>query len=323
TTPGMEKTDVLDILHSLAPKYKKVILIGYPPFLMDIIFEAKKFKINLQRLNLKFLFAGENFSERWRETILEMAHCKSELFDSVSIYGTADAEAIGHETPLSIFIRKKALSNKKFANEIFGDLPYVPTLVQYNPENVFFENVKGEIILTTKAGVPLVRYNIHDQGVPIPFESIFKLIKEFGFEPQVNRLGLAVWDSPFVLLAGRKDVSVTLYALNIYPENIKSGLEDAHVSRYLTGKFKAEVKLQDRQKSQKLHINVELAQGVRPSKTINDIVRFCIFENLIRSNSEYRKLYTIFGQKVMPKIILSIFGDSAFIVKKSKLKWTS
>ncbi|MBI2450751.1 MAG: phenylacetate--CoA ligase family protein [Parcubacteria group bacterium] len=320
-TPGIEKEDALSILKDFAPNFETVILAGYPPFLMDIIDEANQRKINLKKLNLRLLFAGENFSEKWRDVIHEMASMPKTLDRSVSIYGTADADILGHETPLSVFLRKKANINRNFAEAFFGKISFIPTLVQYYPMEKFFESVNGKLIFTSAAGIPLIRYNIQDTGKLISYSEAMKLIREFGFEKEIKKRGLDKWKLPFLTLGGRKDVSVTFYALNIYPENIKSGLEDDFVSKYLSGKFIASTKSVNKGKNQKLIIKVELARNTEPTENIKELAEQIIFEHLLKLNIEYRKLYSSISKKALPQIELIPFGDPIFQVKKSKHGW--
>lgn len=61
--------------------------------------------IDTASMNLKFILAGEVFSEEWRSMI--MRRCSISSSDIVAIYGTADAGILGCETPLSIELRIK------------------------------------------------------------------------------------------------------------------------------------------------------------------------------------------------------------------------
>jgi len=320
-TPGIEKEDTLAILRDFAPKFERVILAGYPPFLMDIITEAHNREIKIKRLHINLLLAGENFSEMWRKTIHGLTGIKDSLTGSVSIYGTADADMCGHESPLTIFIRKQADRNHAFAKDFFGDSSYIPTLVHYHPEVKFFEKVDGELLFTAKSGIPLVRYNIKDQGQLYEFSDVQKLLEAHGYGDDVKKQGLDRWKFPMLTLAGRKDVSVTFYALNVYPENIKAGLEDKLVSGFLTGKFIAQTKSLNHEKDQQLIIMAELARDIHPTKGRTKLLKEVIFQHLVKLNSEYRKLHASIGERALPHIELIAFGDPIFQVKKSKHRW--
>lgn len=320
-TPGIEKEDAISLLQDFAPNFEAVILAGYPPFLMDIIVEAKRRKINLKRLNMRLLFAGENFSEKWRGLIHKMAGISDGLRGSISVYGSADADSLGHETPLSIFLRKKAEANKVFKEAIFHGINFLPTLVSYYPQEKYFEAVNGELIFTAKSGIPLIRYNIHDKGSVMPYAKIAGLIKKFGLRKEIAKNSLGAWKLPFVTLGGRSDVAVTFYALNIYPENIKAGLEDERISKNVTGKFVAEHKTVNYGKNQKLIIRAELKRGQKISEKVKQEAKNAIVKNLVKLNIEYRKLFASIGDRAYPQIELKAYGDPMFQIRKSKHKW--
>ena len=320
-TPSIEKEDAVNILRDLAPLFGRVILAGYPPFLRDVIEEAKAQKVGISKLNLNLLFAGENFSEKYREIMHKISGVKDRFGGSASIYGTADAGAIGHETPVSVFIRKTASKNKKFA-ELIGLNSFVPSIVQYDPKQVFFEMPDGEMLFTTRSGIPLIRYNIHDTGMIISHKEMEMFLKKAGIFDQARNLDFEKWKMPFIFLGSRSDVATTFYALNIYPENIKAGLENKDVYKFVSGKFIAYTRLFRSGRDQKLFIEVELARGVELSQNLITKIRQSIFDNLTKLNMEYRKLHRSIGVKALPVIILIQFGDPKFVVKKGKHKWS-
>lgn len=321
-TPGIDKEDALAVLINLAPKFKKIILTGYPPFLMDVIYTAQERKIELEHLNLCLLFAGENFSETFRETIQHIAKIEQNLYRTISIYGTADAAILGYETPITIFLRKKSLKNKVLKKTIFGKVDYLPTLVQFNPNYKYFESINDEIAFTTKAGIPLVRYNIHDTGKIIYQNEMNKIVKDNDLVQEMVDLRLKHTTTPFIILYGRKDVSVTFYALNIYVENIKSSLEKLTHEGNFTGKFVCFTKVVNKEKDQKLIIRLELKHGIVSTKEMCKKAQKIIFSSLVKLNSEYRKLYSSIGKKAIPLIELLPYDDKIFQIERAKHKWT-
>jgi phenylacetate-CoA ligase len=85
-------------------------------------------------------------------------------FDSAALYGTADAGVLGTETPLSITIRRFLAGNPSAAQALTGQLR-LPTLVQYDPADRFFESLDdGTLVFSADGGIPLVRYHIADEG---------------------------------------------------------------------------------------------------------------------------------------------------------------
>lgn len=319
-TPGIEKEDIISVLRDFAPQFEVVVLAGYPPFLMDIITESKIRDITLDTFKLKFLFAGESFSEQWRELISSAANIRDSFVDTVSVYGTADAGALGHESPLTIFLRKKATENPDFRDELFGDIGFIPSLVQFNPETVYFELINERLAFTTDTGIPLVRYDIKDKGRVITVPTVVALLKKFGFYDEAKKY-VRAWPNPMVALFGRSDVAVTFYALNIYPENIKAAVEQSSLLSKLTGKFVARVESIEDQTVQKLILNFETLEGISADEALIQETKKAVFENLTRLNAEYRKLHNAIGDKALPEIEFNDFGHEVFRLKKNKQTW--
>lgn len=77
----------------------------------------------------------------------------------------------------------------------------------YDPDYFFFEEIKGELIVTTHAtATPLIRYNTHDLGHVLPG----------------NRIELH----------GRSDVAVTFYSSYLYPEHFVRSLGNRNYFAY-------------------------------------------------------------------------------------------
>jgi phenylacetate-CoA ligase len=105
-----------------------------------------------------------------------------------------------------------------------------------------------------------------------------------------------------LILKGRNDVSVTFYALNIYPENIKAGLEDDSLKDIVTGKYVAKVQHSKNFVDQKLVIEVELQENVEPTDMHVLLVKNSISNSLIHLNAEYRKLLASIQEKAILKL---------------------
>ena len=316
-TPGVERGDIFNTLKELAPRFENLVLVGYPPFVMDTIHESLKKGIKFNNEKVKILTAGDKFSESWRDSVLKMIGA-SDQDSLVSVYGSADAGFLGHETPLTIFLRKEALKNKKLYKNLFDDAKILPGIVQYHPSHVFFEEVNGDLIFTIDTAAPLVRYDIHDTGKTISHEEIKSVLKELGLEKEAKKHGRDEWKSPMIVIKGRTDVAVTFYALNIYPEHILAGIQNRKVAKFLSGTFSAYNKTVNKNRTQKFYIKLELAPGVKMSQDIIRLASRSIVENLIRCNIEYRKLYQTIGLKALPIISFSSFGDKSFISHKIK-----
>lgn len=321
-TPGIDKDDAVSSLKRLAPLFDKVIITGYPPFVIDVLSEAQRVGVKLKKMDISLLFAGESFSEQWRGIVHEMIGKKDYLFSSVNIYGSADACILGHETPLTIFLRRQALKNKRLAVDLFGAYRSNGfNLVQYYPEYKYFEEVDGKLVFTAKSGLPLIRYMIGDNGRVLSYEKILLIIKKHHLHDKIIKLGLNKWKLPGVVLQGREDVAASFYALNIYSENIKAGLENRKVRDMVTGKFTIKIKVVNNGKTQIFNIYVELKKGISGNQERKQAIFKSLFDQLVKLNTEYRKLHASIGNKALPNIKLLKYGSVCFRNRGPKHKW--
>src|SRR5690606_12687097 len=127
--PGSDKREILRVVPELAPHFDQVVLLGYPPFLKDVIDAG----LPWSRWNVRLVTAGEVFSEEWRTLVASRAGIADPVRGIASLYGTADAGVLGNETPLSVEIRRFLAGRPELARELFGE-SRLPTLVQYDPE---------------------------------------------------------------------------------------------------------------------------------------------------------------------------------------------
>jgi phenylacetate-CoA ligase len=311
---GMDTQAICDILKATESSFKNIVLIGYP-FFLDVVFnEILKASIPI-RENFFIITAGDKFSEEWRMNTLEKISQPIEQSKRiVSVYGSSDAGILGYETPLSISIRQEALQNSLLYKKLFGDSDpsVIPTLVQYEPKKIFFEEKNGELILTADLDCPLIRYNIHDRGKVINFNEMKKMLMLSGSKALVEKTVSHSWRKPFLVVDTRTDVAVTFNAIKIYPEQIKAGLHDPRIAEIVSGSFIAYAK-KDVQNKNRIHLELELTPGLTDitgelKKEISD----CIVNHLKASNSEYRAVDACLSNDTMPIFLFHPYGASQF-----------
>lgn len=320
-TPGNNKAEIFRVIRELAAHFEQTVMLGYPPFVKDVIDAGAAEGIDWTSYNPKLVFAGEVFSEEWRSLIGQRIGSTSPCFDSASLYGTADGGVLGNETPFSIAIRRWLANHPNAARQLFGEAR-LPTLVQYDPANRFFEMHEGTLVISAENSVPLVRYHIADKGGLIRCDEMWAFLKGQGVNSVVE-LGLdkdyQPRNLPFVFVFGRADFTVSYYGANIYPENVTVGLEQPDIMAWLTGKFVLET--QETEGGDKyLHIAVELLPGIEHDENIVPIIAESIQTQLLRLNSEFANY--IPHERQMPKITLISFADPGYFPPGVKHRYT-
>lgn len=323
--PGINKAEIFHALKRLAPQYKQAILIGYPPFIKDIIDEAPQHGIDIKALHMRFLFATEGFSESFRDYMAKKAGIKNLYLDTLNIYGSADIGTMAFETPTAILARRLAMRDQKSFEKLFSQIEKTPTLAQYNPLYTTFEATPhGEICLTGNNNIPLIRYAIGDRGGVLSYGEIVGHFKEYGinFCKEADKVGIGnvISRLPFVYVYERADFSTKLYGAAIHTEHIRGALQDSSVADLLTGKSTMLTK-HDEKHNQYLEINIELKPFVKTSATLKKKVANVILRELLQKNSEYRNNYNTMGRRVAPKLLFWPAGDSRYFSNTAKQKW--
>ncbi|HSI21010.1 MAG TPA: phenylacetate--CoA ligase family protein [Verrucomicrobiae bacterium] len=319
-TPGINKGEIIHILKNLAPHFERTVIAGYPPFVKDVLDDAEEAGAPLTTLNVSLLFAGENYSEMWRDYVLKKIGKQNDITASVGIYGTADAGIMGFENPFSIFARRKIVENEALMKSLFPQATLLPTLVGYRPDMRYFETNKNYLLFTADNAMPLIRYKINDEGRLITGEELTAALAESDIEIPADLIQAHGYDQ-YLALYGRSDVSTTFYALDIFPENIKYGLESHELQERITGKFVLRSEY-DRKQNQTLHLYVELRRDKKQSESLAFEIQEAVMGSLRKYNSEYNKLYSEMGAKARPRIHLLAYGAPEFEIK-IKHRWTS
>jgi phenylacetate-CoA ligase len=317
-TPGIDKVEAINQIKKLAPLFSRVVLAGYPPFVKDILDHGIMNGVDWKSIDLRLLFAGEAVSEVWTGKVLNLiGRDNSELDRAINIYGMAESGVVAHTTPVSTLLRRnlgelaKTISGLPDAGQVMG-------MYQYYPLARYFE-VAGDdaIVLTANAGLPLIRCGTRDNG-GILWQEILAhdSVKELADARDVD---LTQWQLPFVYLSGRKDLSISLYALNVYIENIKYALETSGYAPQLSGFFTMGVTQTDNL-DQRFEIAIELAKGGIPSTALAEALAQEVIAKVSLVNSEYAKLYSTIGDRAKPHITLVPYGDIQTTPGK-KHKW--
>jgi phenylacetate-CoA ligase len=322
-TPGNNVAEILRVVQCLGLDFEQTVLLGYPPFLKDVIDAGVSSGVEWPRYKPKLVMAGEVFSEEWRTLVGQRTGSTQACLDSASLYGTADAGVLGNETPLSVCIRRYLAQHPELARELFGE-SRLPTLVQYDPRVRFFETntVDGTLLFSGDNGIPLVRYHIADSGGLVSYPEMLDFVGQHGFDPlaELGAIGAhAPRPLPFVYVFGRADFTISYFGANVYPENVTVGLEQAPIDRWVTGKFVLQAR-EDDDRNRYLSIVVELGRGVESDRAKADVVADSILHHLLRLNSEFAHYVPTDRQR--PRVELAPLGHPEYFPIGVKHRYT-
>lgn len=322
---GPNKDLFLLSLKKFGMLYDQVILMGYPPFIKDIIDEAPSYGIDLTQYSLRIFTAAEGFSEEFRSYIAARAGIKNPLRDIMNLYGTVELGTMAHETPLSALVRKLASEHPAICDALFPRKRILPTLAQYHPYLTYFEQVEDEVIGSGYASMPLIRYSFPDVGGVIPFDTMVEKLKsvEIDIFKEAKQHGITdtIFKLPFVYVYERADFTLVLRGANIYPGEIRCALEQRQFSRSLTGRFTM-VKKENKRLDEYLEIHVELKRGAKDTPALRSAIQQAIVTTLRTDNSEFADQYASAPEKVTPRIVLWPYQDPLYFNPTKKQRWS-
>lgn len=305
-TPGMDIDLIRADIAALGGAHRQVVVAGYPPFVRDVFDGAPASVLDH---DIKVLMAGEAISEGRRDDLLTLLGKPDRPDDTCLIYGAADAGMIGHETPASIAIRRRAEVDPALRAALFAGDPVLPTFVEYDPEYRFLEtDERDRLLCTVDNAMPLVRYRINDVGAIFTVGEVAAALRAAG---QPSTVETTTVTAGFIALRGRPDVAQSFYSVKFRPEAVRAALTDARLRGELTGKYVLD-QATDTDSRDRLALRVELRPGHRPDDGIGERVRRVFVETLTGVSLEYRDLRSRLGQRAEPLITLRPYGSADF-----------
>jgi phenylacetate-CoA ligase len=270
-TPGVNKEVTAAMIKKLHKFYDQIIILGYPPFVRDLIDFLDDQRIDLKKLNIKIMCTAEKFSERWRNYIAEKVSSKNSRHDVISFYACSDAGILGCETQETIDILDRASKDSKLSLEIFG-VEDTPAFFRYDPAAKYLESVNGEILISADQPVPLIRYNIHDRGGILEEKKVQELFGKPG---------------NYIYVHGRGDA--VLFTANIYIDDVKYCLEKSKFHSKFSGHFQYGVE-ETKTLRKKLVIHIFLKKGASLTSRDKKYFQNEFTENLFKVNDDLKVL---------------------------------
>ncbi len=308
---GNNKDQVLAVVKEQGRFHEQVVMAGHPFFMKDVVESGVKLGIDWKKHNTKLLFCSEGFSESWRKYI-EGIIGSDAIFNT---YGSSETLLIGCENPFTIASREVLENNPKVSEKLFGT-HMTPYIFQYDPRMRYVETVDKELVYTANSGIPLIRFNVHDEGLVLPQEEYLKKIKEAGIGKKLKPSSRL----PIITLHGRSDYTMVFYAANIYPEHIKYAFDTSLARQYLTGRFVMR-KDYTKEMDQFLEINIELREAVRVDDDFQKKITDHMVKILQEVNMEYNFLCKHIDKDLTPRIVLYPYQDPKYFKQGLKPKY--
>jgi len=330
-TAGSEKEAIIQVFKYLVPHYQQVILWAYPSLLREVIDIAGKEGIDFKKINLRIGIGGEGFTKQWEDFVKEKLGFKKEDPTRVmTVFGESSAGVVGISSPFTNLIRELASKDSKLFKDLFGEARgtyLLPVLLEFSPLSLVVEEVDGEIILTRRAAIPMVRYNLHDMGGIISFNKAVEILKSHNYDPfaLLKEWGIEkekIWTLPIMYVFGRSDNVISIDGANIYPESLEEviyGPEMPEVKGY-----KLFLATDQTTQRQRFGVYLELKGGISLSKEKEEGLKKrahdLILTHLLKVNPDFRKSYNDNPGVCDPLIEIYLEGEGPFKVDKKLTK---
>lgn len=244
---GVRSDIVLGLIKTFASSYDQVILVGENSFVKKILEEGPEAGVDWKSMRAHLVLGEEMLPENLRTYFSGILGVDPDAADGEVFIGSSFGVAefglnVFYETRELIRLRRILQRDKGLREQLLGvDLDNLPALFHYNPLKVYVEDVpKGDglsdIVLTKlqeDVYIPLVRYNIHDEGVCLSFQRLEEALLSSGYADYLPRTKL-----PLVAVWGR-DRILLKEGFYLRPEFVKDLLySDVAIAAGVTGNFK-------------------------------------------------------------------------------------
>lgn len=223
------------LLKKVSPAYEQTIIAGDPYFLKKIIEEGTAAGIPWKKLAVSLITAQDWLPESLRTYMARHLEIEPGITPGRGIFATMGMTELGlnvfHESPASVLLRRKILSDRELCSRFFDDdIMAPPYFFHYYPFRTYIESVVNQesgpelifTVLDPESILPVIRYATGDQGILYSYKEVEKKLQN-GYEHLTPDLRL-----PMAMMAGRKQNQIH-FKNNVYTlEAVKEGLFSDH-----------------------------------------------------------------------------------------------
>jgi len=307
-TPGLSVEDTLHHVGQLGRHYDQVVLAGAPATLTEVLEAGARSGLDWSALHAGLLLLGEDATETQRERLLaRIGRGPDQLQGLCGLYSSLEAGGlVGHETVLCRLVRRLCARDPALARALFGNAR-LPLLVQYDPFRHFLEVHEGTLVLTTRGGMPLVRYHTRERGGLLDFDELLARCRAHGHDllAALGRRGLGpatVRPLPFVYTYGRAD-AVSVRGALVSAEQVRAILQRPALHAALSGRCHLQADTEPDGRTV-LRVAVELRPGVAPREELRRLYHYTLLRELRRRNPEFGGVYTAATGRVALDLLL-------------------
>jgi len=269
---------VIGLIKGFVRAYDQIILVSMNAFVKRILEDGLEQGIDWKEVPLHVVVGEELLSENLRDYMAGIMGIDPDDPSEFRLIGSSFGVAefglnLFYETRDLIRLRRLIRRDPKLKEALIGkNLDLLPALFYYNPIRLYAESIvspdgESPIILTNierDVILPLIRYNIRDEGIIISFSKLKETLESSGYGAFLPRIRL-----PLAAVWGRDKLKLPDYDTILRPEQMQEILyEDQTIAAAITGCFRLSqakdgglrVEIQTKPRCSALH---ELEQRIR------------------------------------------------------------
>ncbi len=252
-SPGSHHDEIIGMICNSVAFVDQIILFVCPSAIAHLKLRAESTGIDLPYDKMRYITLGEPFPESVRSSLQKQAELERTSSVMYSVYGSADTGSLGAESRASVVLRQLLSGNGSLRDEILCD-PSVPHFFHCVAPDAYLETVDRELCITRWQGIPLLRYNLHDDVRLMEWRGLREAVlrsktlrpEEQDLVKVLSAMGDALPD--VLAVAGRADSSLILCGTNISESMLDGAVKSVELEPYLTGVYRASVRYEgDRQ----------------------------------------------------------------------------
>ncbi len=274
---------VIGVIKTFAPCYDQIIIVGENSFVKKVFEDGINEGLDWNRIKMHLILGEEILPENLRTYFAEILGVNPDDADNSRLIGSSFGVAefglnLFYETKELIRIRRLMQRDKKLKEALVGlDLDNLPVLFQYDPTRIYAEEMKkdsglSDLVLTNledDTNIPLVRYNIKDEGKCIAFGDLKNALESCNYGAYVPKIR-----APLMAIWGRDKIVVD-EGFAVRPEFVKELLyQDRTITRGITGNFKLS------KSKAGLRIEIQAKQEANLGPEFEDKIRNILLSNI-------------------------------------------
>ncbi|MHC4996510.1 MAG: phenylacetate--CoA ligase family protein, partial [Planctomycetota bacterium] len=225
---------VLAALERVAPAFDQVVLVAEQPLLKHVAECAVLAGIDFQQLIVHAITGGAALPAGYRDYVGRLlGHGQPGGGDIWNSYGVSEVSlSLGQETPDSRAILQASADDPVLRDALFGDAPFLPTFVQYDPRGHGLETLEpgtddnpgdhpivAMTALDRRRPVDLIRYTPGDWSRVYSPRRVREALKSAGREDLTPGIPL-----PFLAVWGRGRGLEVAAGRTLYPEQVREAI---------------------------------------------------------------------------------------------------